>query len=756
MKTLLLLLLPVACSPFLIHAQESAPSPERVVVTGTALDRSAFDTAQSVSDLSGRDLKIRAAPTLGETLDGEPGISGSGFTSGASRPIIRGQADNRVRVLNNGAEVFDVSNLSPDHAPSVDPLLSQAVEVVRGPATVLYGSSAIGGVVNVLDGRIPSTLPPNGRIGGEFVGRLGSASFERSGATSLDLALGSHVVLHLDGARFYTDDVQVPGFALSDRIRSGLSPDQRARGDDRFGGDPRDYVPNTYVRTKDFGVGASYIWGRGYVGASFGQFLSVYGVPDDPEVDDPVAPPSPVRLDVTKRQGALRGSITDPFPALAAMNFKVTYTDYKHLEIDGNEVGSTFKTNGLDSRLELVHKPLLDRFEGSLGAQVFYKHLAVLGDESFLQPTDTISPAGFLFEEIRLLGAEDGGYVRSRAPSNASGNGKETVAPPAPANSWLPSLRAQIGGRVEYNRVSIDPNDPTRTSLLPGQGTSREFLPISVSAGLVYEFARDTALAATLSYSERAPTAEELYARGPHDATFQFLIGDPNLGKEKQLGLDVSLRRRAGRATGSLSGFYNRFYDFIDFAPTADFEDGLRVFNYAPKNADFYGGEALVAVHLLPESIARPVAPPDDKSARARVVKDPAAEQTKNPNDLFLELKADYVHAEDRGTGEPLPRITPLRIGLALGYASERWNARIEGVRVNHQWRHSEFETGTPGYTLLNASASYRFTRGSLTTELFLRGTNLTNEEARNHPSSLKDVLPLAGRNVVGGMRLTF
>ena len=725
-------------------ASFDAPIPQRVVVTGSPLDRSAFDTAQAVSILADRELKTKAASTLGETLDGEPGISGSGFTAGASRPIIRGQQENRVRVLNNGTEVFDVSNLSPDHAPSVSPLLSQAIEVVRGPATILYGSSAIGGVVNVIDNRIPSAPPANGRFAGELVGRMGSVDFERSGAASLDFALTPHFVFHLDGSLFYTDDVTVPGFALSPRLRATLTPEQRARGD-RFGGDPSHYVPNTFVRTKDFGVGASYVWEKGYVGVSFGQFLSVYGVPDDPGVDDPAEPAVPVRLDVTKRQWALRASLADPFPDVATANLKVSYTDYKHLEIDGNEVGSTFKTNGVDSRLELIHKPR-GAFEGSLGAQVFYKHLAVLGSEAFLQPTDTFSPAGFFFEELRLLG---GDRDKSQAATPAS-------TEPKPAD-WQPSLRVQVGGRVEYNRVAIASSDPALTSLLPGDRTTREFLPLSASAGLVYEFTENTALAMTLAYSERAPAAEELYARGPHNATFQYLVGDPNLGKEKQLGLDVSIRRRAGRVTGSLSGFYNRYFDFIDFTPTADIIDGLRVFDYTPKNADFYGGEALVTVHLLPASISRPVPPAERASAKAVVSKEAATrEPVANPNDLFLELRADYVHAEDRDTGESLPRITPLRLGIGLGFSNEHWNARIEGVRVNHQFRSAAFETSTPGYTFLNASVSYSFRARETRWDVFVRGTNLTNEEARNHQSFLKDVLPLPGRNVVGGVRVSF
>ena len=312
-------------------------------------------------------LKGKTTPTLGDTLGNEPGIGASGFTPGASRPVIRGLADNRVRVLNDSTEVFDVSNLSPDHAPSVSPLLSQSIEVIRGPATILFGSGAIGGVVNVVDNRIPVEAPPT-PLSGEVDGRFNSADLERSGAISLTLAVTPHIVLHADGTILRTDDRRIPGFALDQRIQAGLTPAQFAgRG---FGQNPEGEVPNTSVETKDFAVGASYVWDKGYIGASFNQFLSFYGVPDDPEVDDPMTPPAHVHLDVTKRQLNVRGSIVDPLPWFSSASLKFVYTDYKHDEIDDNQIGSTFKTNGVDSRLELLHKPV-GIFEGSIGTTDF-------------------------------------------------------------------------------------------------------------------------------------------------------------------------------------------------------------------------------------------------------------------------------------------------------------------------------------------------------------------------------------------------
>ncbi len=195
---------------------------EQVVVTASPLGLSTFDLAQPVSVLSGKQLQLKLAPTLGETLNGEPGIVGSNFAPGASRPIIRGLADNRVLVLNNGTDIFDVSNLSPDHTPSVQPLLAQRIEVVRGAATILYGSSAIGGVVNVLDNRIPTEVPLEA-IKGEIASRFESIDLERSGAASFDIRATDHIVLHIDGAIRRTEDLRIPDYALVDRIRRANS-----------------------------------------------------------------------------------------------------------------------------------------------------------------------------------------------------------------------------------------------------------------------------------------------------------------------------------------------------------------------------------------------------------------------------------------------------------------------------------------------------------------------------------------------------
>jgi iron complex outermembrane receptor protein len=705
-------------------AASPAPSPsgtnevERVVVSGGEIERSETDTAQAVTILSEDNLKLHTQPTLGDTLATQPGVGGSGFTAGASRPVIRGQADNRVRVLNNGTEVFDVSNVSPDHAPSVSTLLSQSIEVVRGPATILYGSGAIGGVVNVTDNLIPVEQPAT-PISGEVDSRFNSVDLERSGAMALTLSPFKHLAIHAEASILRTDDQDIPGYALDQRIRSTLTPEQRHNNG--FGGNPFGTVPNTMVETKDFGIGASYVWDKGYFGASYTRLLSYYGVPDDPEVDEPGVPPARVHINMRKDQYNVRSSVIDPLPWFSVANLKFVYTDYKHDELDNNKIGATFKTNGFDSRIELVHQPI-GLVQGSIGSQIFYKELSVLGGEAFLQPTQTLAVAGFLFEEVKLN-----------------------------------PLRIQLGARVESNSVSIDSSDPELTSLTSPSQKKQDFLPVSGAAGAIYDFAKDWQLALNLAYSQRAPTVEELFARGPHDATFQFIIGDPNLGVEINRTVDLNLRKTAGHITGFLSGFYTSYDGFIDFAPTGEIEDGLQVFIYTPKKATFYGGEGRADFHLLPISITKisPATADSDPKSVKNVITGGEQIVEKNPNDLFLRLQADYVHAED-SSGEPLPRITPFRWGVSLNYDSEHWTASIEGWLVDSQNRVAQFETTTPNYTFFNVSAGYKFQVRRTYNYLYVRATNLLDAEGRDHLSFLKEVFPLPGRGVVVGLRSTF
>ena len=304
-------------------------------------------------------------------------------------------------------------------------------------------------------------------------------------------------------------------------------------------------------------------------------------------------------------------------------------------------------------------------------------------------------------------------------------------------------LTLQVGGRIEHDTVNIDSSDPDLTSLTSPNQKNQDFTPLSVAAGVIYHFAKDWELTFDGTVSQRAPTGEELFARGPHDATFQFLVGDPNLGVETSRGIDMSLRKKTGVVTGNISGFYTNFRGYIDFTPTDNFEDGLRVFIYTPTDARFFGGEGQVDFHLLPLTVTQiaDMTANDPKSVK-NVITGEGTTPVSNPKDLYLRLQSDYVQAENLDTGMPLPRITPLRYSASLNYEGEHWTANIEGRRVAAQNRVAEFETPTAGYTFLNASVGYKFRVGPTVNNVYLQGVNLTNEEGRDHLSFLKEGTP--------------
>jgi iron complex outermembrane receptor protein len=262
------------------------------------------------------------------------------------------------------------------------------------------------------------------------------------------------------------------------------------------------------------------------------------------------------------------------------------------------------------------------------------------------------------------------------------------------------------------------------------------------------------------AYTQRAPTYVELFANGPHLATDSFEIGDAALGLEQSLGLDLSLRKQKGRITGSVSLFYNRFEDFIALTPTgADFieeegEEGLPIFAYRGTDAHFFGGEVETVFHLIQpatESIAS-----SNKQVMEAGPRGSSSRQRMHSHALHFDVRADYVQTYDQQTGRSLPRITPFRALGALVYESQGFSARIEAQYSARQNRTAAFELPTDSYVLLNASVSYRFKTGPVDFDVFVRGTNLTNEEARQHTSFLKEIAPLPGRGVLVGLRAEF
>ncbi len=634
---------------------------DEIVVTASPDPRSQEEITAATTVVDEEQLQQQLQPTLGETLNKEPGVSSTFFGPGASRPVIRGLGGDRVRVLESGIGSGDASTTSPDHAVTVDPLSAERIEIVRGPATLLYGSSAVGGVVNVIESRIPNYVPQQ-KLSGTLDVRGGGNADERAGNLRLDGGAGQ-LAWHLEGFKRETDDYE-----------SGAGP-----------------VINSDLDSQGGSAGVSWVGTGGYLGVSGTRFDTTYGNPAE-EI---------VTIDMQQRRLDLQGEVTQPFSAFRGLKVRFGRTDYEHVELEGAEVGTRFLNDAWEGRIEAVQRAY-GPLSGSFGVQLGKREFSALGEEAFVPPTNTDNWAAFTFQEI------------TRG-----------------------SLRYQLGLRYETQTVDAEVTEGIN---------SRDLAGVSASLGLIWLPGDDFGVSLAVSRSIKLPNAEELFSNGPHIATNAFEIGDPSLDEEKNLGAEVSFRKRSGRLTGAINLFANRYDGFIFEQLTGEFEGGgegeeggeakqeeeeeepLRIVRFVQRDAEFRGAELTGILELLHAE----------------------------PHHLNAEFGADFVRAELRDTGEPLPRIPPRRYRLGFHYRGDRFQGLVEGLRVERQDRISEFETETPGYTLLNANLGYRLIAGNVIYDLLLRGNNLTDELAFNHVSFLKEVAPLPGRDVSLALRVSF
>jgi iron complex outermembrane receptor protein len=667
---------------------------DAVVVTAGPLQRSLFEQTQPVNIVEGQELRLRLQPTLGETLSQQAGINSSYYGPASSRPIIRGLGDDRVQILSNGSPNIDVSNLSADHAVAIDPLTIERVEIIRGPATLLYGPQSIGGVVNVTDSRIasqPLELNALGQpIRGALDGRYNSGDNSGAGAGMVKFGLGP-VIIHLDGFRRNATDLRIPGESHTPFAQSNAgTPSVRNR------------LPNSASSSDGGALGASTVWDEGFFGLSYSGFNTRYGAVGERDV----------QIDMRQRRWDSRGAFRNPFSGIKSLDYKFSATQYRHRELKNSLAENDFDSSGYTGRLELTHEKW-GPFEGAFGYQgqlVNVDSMSEHLDHLLLPPIRTRTHSFFFLEEI-----------------NAN------------------PLTYQFGGRVDLTGHQAD--SLSGSPFLNSQ--SKNYAAWSTSGGVVYEFVKNYALAFNAALTQRPPTGAELFSNGAHHATGTFELGNTGLGLERALSLDLSLRKKQGRITGSTSLFYNRFSQFIGLFPTGndvnvDGED-MAEYRFRNTRAHFWGAEAELVFHLL-----------ERHSHSEKGNAKPHCPEPEVFQGLHLDLRSDYVRSRDENTGRSLPRIPPLRSQAALVYDWQNFHSRLETQYVARQNRTSENERSTAGYYLLNAMVSYRIQRGPSHWDVYLRGTNLTNQEARIHTSFLKEVAPLQGRSITAGVRMDF
>jgi len=509
------------------EAPERSSGLEEIVITASGHERSRFDVLQSTNVLSGDDLERETRATLGDTLALEPGIASSGFTAGASRPVIRGQDGPRVRVLQNGVSTGDVSVVSADHAVSAEPLLVERIEVLRGAGTLRYGSSAIGGVVNVIDASIPSELPSE-RYDGVLSGSYDLNADERSAAGGLRGELFDGFVLSTDGFYRRAGNTDIPG--------SSWTAAERAASGPAFGSDVRGDIPNSGQRSWNARIGGSQVFASGFAGFSYTRNESRYGVPVSEEGE-------PIDIDLVQNRYDAAGALDAALGPFERAGFRFTHSDYEHVELEGDEPGTLFQNDENELRAELTQAEWND-LDGVVGFQWRSREFAAIGAEALVPPGDSAQYALFAVEEWHAepVGIEAGVRVE-RTNADASGLRSRSFT------TWSASLGA-----------SVTPSDATLVGV-------------------------------TVSRSERPPTPEELYSNGAHFASASFEIGDASLDPETATGVEIAARVRSERASAGATFFYTHYDGFIFLRDTGNIVDDLPERVYSASDARFIGVE---------------------------------------------------------------------------------------------------------------------------------------------------------------------
>ncbi len=685
-RRLFVLAISACLTPYAAHAQTSSPQRvEPIVVTGNPFERALAGQPWSV--LSGEELAQRQSGTLGETLNGLPGVSSSYFGPNSSRPIIRGLDSERIRVLENGASSVDAASLSFDHAVPIDPISIERIEVLRGPAALLYGGAAVGGVVNAISNRIPKRefKQPTFMLQTQF----GGAERTAMGAVSANASFGQ-LSLHADASRRETEDLRVPTFTLPD-------------------GDTANRVVNSALEATSGAFGLSHTTANGYIGASFDSYRSKYGIVVEPDVT----------IDLKRDRFMLAGEQRVAGSLFNTWSGHFAHTRYQHQEIEGTgEVGTTFTNRGYEWRVE-GKTMQYGHWRSVIGASGDNTRFSAVGEEAFVPPTKSSNAAIFAKQEGKF--------------------GSSLIA---------------FGGRYERNRVSAsDVLDDEGDSRF-GPADSKRLNLASASFGLTQKLSNSLSLLANLSYSERAPSYFERYANGVHLATAAFERGDRNLPKEKSTHFDVGVAYKEGPLTAQLTAFTSRHKNFVSLDFTGEFFEEAVDAASRQKGGEHEAELPIYQFRAVPARLSGL-----EFESTVRVID--ASSST-----LDIGLGLDLVRATNRATNEPLPRIAPTRATFNATYRVGPWRLRGEVVHSAKQSRiplieREESAAGdgtTAAYTLFNLSAAYELRLGSWRGNVFIKGSNLTNELAYNASSirSVRELSPLPGRGVRAGISLNF
>ncbi|PKG85320.1 TonB-dependent receptor [Colwellia sp. 75C3] len=712
---------------------------EVIDVHSTPLHTSSIESALPINVLSEDELKMKQASTLGETLKNEVGVHSSYYGPVASTPIIRGLDGPRVLITQNGLDVGDASRVGPDHVVATETSTATQIEVLRGPATLFYGSGAIGGVVNVVDNRVPTSSDDEV----DYLLQYNDVSNEQQ--ASINIQTGTdNIAFHLDGFWRDSKDYKLAGEAdiheeeHEDHLHEE-DEDHETHGDTR--------LDNSASTASGATLGSSYLFEDGFIGFSYGFMNREYGIPGHSHEEEHIdEDPLHLATEDDEHAGVFAKMQQDRWQVLGEYNIeqqfiskiatKFAYSDYQHQEIESGLVGTTFTNKSTEARIDLFHQ---DTYGWQGAWTVHYKasDFKALGEEAFSPPSKS--------EMLAIAWLEE--------------------------KHFGPVL-LQLGARVEQVNIEADDSligfeDPHHDELStePSHNEHHEtlvsfdqqsFTPISASAGLVWDYQSGYNLGISMALSQRAASSGELFSFGPHIGTNTFEVGamfdvhqegdeihvelaEQAPSVETSLNFDITFRKFNGDFGYVVSAFYNRIDDYYYQQDTGlvfvedhghedehEGESGLPILVYQQDDVEMYGTEAEFFYQV--------------SSA------------------FKTSLIADYIRARlvNADENDNLPRIPPMRIGAIMNYQADTFDSELSVSHYFEQDDISELETNTDSYTMIDANFNYYVAGVGDDLTLYLKGQNLTNEHARVHSSFLKEVAPLPGRNFSVGIRGSF
>ena len=687
---------------------------EVIDVHATPMHLSVMESATPVSVLSGETLRRQQAATLGDTLEKLPGVQSNFHGNVASTPIIRGLSGPRVLITQNGLDVSDVSRVGPDHAVASEASTAKQIEVLRGPATLFFGSGAIGGVVNVVDQRVPTSTETRG----EFVLETQTVNDQKLGTFNVTTGV-DNMAFYADG--FYRD---------SNDYETPVAPDI----DDPDGAH---VVENSNEESNGFTLGTSYLFDQGYVGVAVERFEREYGVPGHSHGGD-----TSVFADLEQTKYQLLGEYNFTNDFLQSVHFRAGYTDYEHAEVEGGLVGTTFSNETEELRVELLHKPMAG-WRGGISLHYKGSDVFAQGEEAFTPPSEMEMFAVALMEERHF-----GDFLVQL------GARAESVTLDA-SSVLLPELDAhEHDDEHDHDEHAHDEHEGSE--FVRQFAVDQEFTPISLSAGVVYTINESYNVGVSLSRSERAPSASELLSFGPHIGTRtyeigalfdlseegEFVLSQTAIDLETANNIDLTFRKTQGDVGFVFNAFYNQVDNYYFQEETGLFAESGHDHDHGEEGHgeeghDEYSDELPVYLFGSADAILH--------GFELQV----AWQTTDN---LKLDFFADYVKARLKDGGA-LPRTSPMRVGSHVAYTLDNFRADLDITYFAKQDDISTFETETDGYTLVDASITYDIPLGDIDLSVYLSGENLTDEEARVHTSFLKDIAPRPGRNFAFGVR---